>query len=168
MLGVAVKAHYDRIYGLAAWYAQRDDPWGKNPTVLTQWTMRNACGSSYSKAFQDPKALLKRRFSAFLMPRICHAGIFPVHWTSGISYLNYILFFVINKAVSIHLSRTSNAIKTREPIRQILAQYEKRRFSFLSVKVIEEAPIRETHPSRFYVGFGLVCIEIARMPGLFS
>ncbi len=33
-MGVAVEVHYDRVYGLAAWYAQRDDPWGKNPTVF--------------------------------------------------------------------------------------------------------------------------------------
>jgi len=33
-IGRCVKSHYDRVYGLAAWYAQRDDPWGKNPTIF--------------------------------------------------------------------------------------------------------------------------------------
>ena len=34
MLNVAPKACYDRIYGLIAWYARSNDPWGKNPTVF--------------------------------------------------------------------------------------------------------------------------------------
>ena len=33
--GDAVEACYDSIYGLAAGYAQRDDPWGRNPTVFS-------------------------------------------------------------------------------------------------------------------------------------
>jgi hypothetical protein len=31
---IAVKTYYDRVYGLTALYAQRDDPWGRNPTVV--------------------------------------------------------------------------------------------------------------------------------------
>ena len=34
MPSIAVKTYYDRVYGLTALYAQRDDPWGRKPTVV--------------------------------------------------------------------------------------------------------------------------------------